>query len=88
MFFLFALDFPRHSVVALATHGLIHILTADHLRDVFGGGSYVEAGLMVAATADRLQLLNLLAFGHELHNRGEHGADTGRVKRSHNYDLA
>ena len=75
-------------MIALAAHGLVHVLPADHLGDVLGGCADVETRREIASLADGLQLLHLLALGHQLHNGLEHSAHTGGVQGRHNHDLA
>ena len=75
-------------MIALPAHGLVHVLTADHLGDVLGGCADVETRREIASLADGLELLHLLTLRHQLHNGLEHSAHTGGVQGGHNHDLA
>jgi hypothetical protein len=75
-------------MIALPAHGLVHVLAADHLTDVLGSCADVETRREIASLADSLQLLHLLALGHQLHYGLKHSAHTGGVQGGHNHDLA
>ena len=75
-------------MIAFAAHGFVHVLAADHLSDALGRGPDVKRRGEVTPLADGLQLLYLLALGHQRDDRVEHGAHAGRVQRCHDHHLA
>jgi len=76
------------SMITLTAHGLVHVLTADHLCDMLRGCADVETRREIAALANSLKLLNLLTFWHELDDGIKHGTDTCCVQGCHNHNLA
>lgn len=75
-------------MIAFAAHWFVHVLATDHLSDALGRGPDMKRCGEVAPLADGLQLLYLLALGHQRDNRVEHRAHACRVQRCYDHHLA
>ena len=75
-------------VIALATHRLIHVFTANHLSHTLWSCSNMKRCGKVASLADCLKLLDFFALRHESNNCVKHSADTGGIQSSHDHNFS